>query len=131
MSRVKGKDTTPERLVRSALHAKGQRFRLHARDLPGRPDIVFRGDKVAVFVHGCFWHRHEGCPNCRTPKSRVDFWQSKFAANISRDEAALKKLQDIGWTAIVIWECQARSDTALDKAIEIISKARDTRRSRA
>ncbi len=70
MRRVKGADTTPERLVSSALHARGHRFRLHVRDLPGRPDIVFRGDRLAIFVHGCFWHRHPGCPHCRMPKSR-------------------------------------------------------------
>ena len=124
MSRVKGKDTTPERLVRSALHAEGQRFRLHARDLPGRPDIVFRGDRLAIFVHGCFWHRHEGCPHCRTPKSRVEFWEAKFAANVERDRVASARLTTMGWTIVTIWECEARDPQGLADAVRRVGVAR-------
>lgn len=124
MSRVRSKDTVPERLVRSALHAKGHRYRLQARDLPGRPDIVFRGDRLAIFVHGCFWHRHEGCPHCRTPKSRIDFWQDKFSANVARDEAATARLVGQGWTVETIWECEARDEAHLAAFVERITRVR-------
>src|SRR5579871_5380751 len=85
MSRIRGKGTKPELLVRCAAHRLGRRFRLHVRDLPGKPDLVFRRSKVALFVHGCFWHRHAGCPYCYTPKSNVQFWQEKFRKNVERD----------------------------------------------
>lgn len=85
MARVRHKDTKPEMMVRRTLHAAGVRYRLHAPELPGRPDIVIRGLRLAIFVHGCFWHRHEGCPHCRTPKSRVEFWEAKFSRNVERD----------------------------------------------
>lgn len=124
MSRVKGKDTTPEHLVRSALHARGHRFRLQACDLPGRPDIVFRGDRLAIFVHGCFWHRHEGCTHTRTPRTKVKFWSEKFAANKERDRAAVARLENDGWTVVIIWECDARDAARLQLAVEHVSSIR-------
>ncbi|MFC5343563.1 very short patch repair endonuclease [Brevundimonas staleyi] len=125
MSRVKGRDTRPEWIVRRALHGAGLRYRLQARDLPGRPDIVFRSRRLAVFIHGCFWHRHDD-PDCRltrTPKTRVDFWEAKFAANQVRDARDLAALRDAGWTVITIWECQLRDLRALDALVETIRAA--------
>ena len=113
MSRVKGKDTSPELRVRKAAHSLGLRFRLHRKDLPGKPDLVFPRYKTAVFVHGCFWHRHENCPKASTPKSRRDFWQDKFAANISRDERVSRELRDRGWVVETIWECETKIDGPL------------------
>ena len=106
MSRIRGKDTTPEILVRSALHRMGFRFRLHKRDLPGRPDIVLARYRTAVFVHGCFWHRHPGCTKAYTPKSRIRFWQSKFDQNIKRDAVVRDQLERLGWNVVVVWECE-------------------------
>ena len=124
MSRVRGTNTRPEMRVRRALHAAGHRFRLQARDLPGRPDIVFRGDRVAIFVHGCFWHRHEGCPHTRMPKSRLEFWTEKFAANVKRDRAAVTHLGDAGWTVLTIWECDTRNPDRLLLAVEEVTVIR-------
>lgn len=109
MARIRTKDTKPEMVVRRYLHGLGYRYRLHAKDLPGSPDIVFRRQKVAVFVHGCFWHRHQDCRLAYTPKSRRDFWEAKFAANRARDEAARKSLEADGWEVIVVWECKTRT----------------------
>lgn len=99
-------DTPPEKIVRSILYRLGYRFRLHRKDLPGRPDVVLPAHRVAVFVHGCFWHRHPGCSRTRTPKTRVEFWTAKFDRNVSRDEAAVNALREMGWTPIVVWECE-------------------------
>jgi DNA mismatch endonuclease (patch repair protein) len=107
MGRVRQKNSAPELLVRSALHRAGFRFRLHRRDLPGTPDIVLPARSAAVFVHGCFWHRHPGCRRTTTPKTRADFWNAKFARNIERDAAAIAALEEQGWTPVVIWECEA------------------------
>lgn len=106
MSRIRGKDTKPELVVRRLLHAEGFRYRLHAADLPGRPDIVFRSRKKLIFVHGCFWHQHDGCRNAVMPKTRTAFWSEKLAKNIARDQMVLNQLREKGWTALVIWECQ-------------------------
>lgn len=106
MGRVRSKNTRPEIAVRRLLHGMGYRFRLHRSDLPGRPDIVFPRKRVAVFVHGCFWHRHVGCPSTRTPKSRVAFWTGKFNDNMRRDRAARRALRRDGWRVLVVWECQ-------------------------
>lgn len=125
MRRVKGADTTPERLVRSALHARGHRFRLHVRDLPGRPDIVFRGDRLAIFVHGCFWHRHPGCPHCRMPKSRVDFWQGEICRERRARRCAAARLIADGWKVETIWECEARDATRLGAFVENVTQLRD------
>lgn len=105
MSRIRGRDTKPELIVRSLLHKMGFRFRLHRKDLPGKPDIVLPRYKTVIFIHGCFWHRHEGCKFAYSPKSRVDFWQSKFSCNINRDVIVKNKLEEAGWKVIVIWEC--------------------------
>lgn len=106
MRRVRGRDTGPEMKVRRLLHRRGYRFRLHVPDLPGRPDIVFRGRRIAIFVHGCFWHRHEGCKRTTTPKTRREFWQEKFAENQRRDAAAVALLEQGGWHAEIVWECE-------------------------
>jgi DNA mismatch endonuclease (patch repair protein) len=108
MSRVRGQDTKPEMAVRRALHALGFRFRLHDKRLPGRPDLVFPGRGKVVFVHGCFWHRHEGCTLARLPKSRLEFWIPKLEANRARDAAKLAALSEAGWRATVIWECELK-----------------------
>lgn len=108
MGRIRGKDTKPEMLVRRVAHGLGFRFRLHRRDLPGSPDLAFPGRRKAVFVHGCYWHRHAGCRYCYAPKSNVDFWEAKFAANQARDQKALEDLRSQGWDTLVIWECEAK-----------------------
>lgn len=106
MRSVRQRNTKPEMLVRSAAHGFGLRFRLHAKDLPGRPDLVFPRWKTAVFVHGCFWHRHVDCARATTPSSNVEFWQQKFVANVARDERSIAELQARGWAVHVIWECE-------------------------
>ena len=108
MSRIRAKDTQPEKLVRSTLHRAGYRFRLHRRDLPGRPDIVLPKYRTVVFVHGCFWHRHPGCRFAYTPKSRVAFWNEKFRRNVERDCRNVRALRALGWRVITVWECQAQ-----------------------
>lgn len=108
MARVKGKNTKPELLVRKELHRLGYRFRLHRRDLPGRPDIVLPKYKTAIFVHGCFWHRHPGCSKASTPKTRVDFWQDKFTTNMARDRRNEDALRSDGWQVLVVWECETK-----------------------
>lgn len=110
MSRIKGKDTQPELLVRSLLHKLGYRFRIHRKDLPGKPDIILPRYKTVVFVHGCYWHRHKGCKYAYTPKSRVSFWAEKFKGNVERDKKHQKQLKEMGWTVHVIWECEVEKD---------------------
>lgn len=106
MRNIRGKDTKPELLLRRALHALGFRYRLHQKGLPGRPDLVFPKYRAAVFVHGCFWHRHQGCPKATTPATREDFWKSKFAENTARDRRNIDQLQSAGWRVLVVWECE-------------------------
>lgn len=113
MSRIRGKDTGPELRVRQLAHALGFRFRLHRRDLPGSPDLVFASRRKAIFVHGCYWHRHTGCRYAYSPKSNKEFWQAKFAANVARDQIATKVLRELGWQVLVIWECETRDAEAL------------------
>ncbi|MFG1481187.1 DNA mismatch endonuclease Vsr [Xanthobacter sp. V4C-4] len=108
MSRIRGKDTNPEMIVRRIAHRLGFRFRLHRKDLPGSPDLVFPGRKKVVFVHGCYWHRHPGCRLAYEPKSNVEFWTAKFAANVARDQNAIAKLHAQSWDTLVIWECEAK-----------------------
>lgn len=107
MSGIRGKDTQPEWLVRLALHARGFRYRLHVRDLPGCPDIVLPRYRVVVFIHGCFWHGHD-CPMFRWPKTRADFWQVKIGRNQSNDERHLAALRMAGWRVAIVWECALR-----------------------
>lgn len=106
MGQIRGKDTKPEMAVRRVAHRLGFRFRLHRGDLPGSPDLVFPGRKKVVFVHGCYWHRHPGCRMAYEPKSNVEFWTKKFAANVARDEKALADLKSQGWDTLVVWECE-------------------------
>lgn len=120
MSRVKGMNTTPELAVRKAAHSLGLRFRLHRRDLPGTPDLVFPKWRVALFVHGCFWHRHPTCPKASLPKSNVDFWMEKFRRNIDRDVRVKDQLLYASWRYEVIWECEARNAEALRSRLEKI-----------
>ena len=110
MSRIRSKNTKPEMIVRSTLHKMGYRFRLHRKDLPGTPDIVLPKYKAVIFVHGCFWHRHQGCKNCYTPKSRTDFWKRKFQDTIVRDRRNTDELELLGWRDLVIWECETKQD---------------------
>ena len=106
MSRIRGKNTRPEVLLRSLLHRQGYRFRLHDQALPGRPDIVLKKYRAAVFVNGCFWHRHEGCPKATMPKSRVEFWKAKFKATVQRDKKNARQIKALGWRMITVWECE-------------------------
>lgn len=113
MSMVKSKDTKPEMRVRKKMHALGYRFRLHDKKLPGHPDIILKKYKTVIFVHGCFWHRHPGCPNTRAPKSRIDYWEEKFAKNIERDRKIWSELISMGWNVGVIWECETKDENQL------------------
>jgi DNA mismatch endonuclease (patch repair protein) len=118
MSAIRGKGTTPEMVVRRALHRLGIRFRLHSAALPGRPDIVIRNRHIAIFVHGCFWHRHEGCRYATTPSTRVHFWQEKFAQNVIRDWRNIEELQRLGWRTLVVWECALRKRGPEDPVVQ-------------
>lgn len=113
MSRIRGRDTTPELVVRRMAHRLGFRFRLHRKDLPGCPDIVFPRFRAAVFVHGCYWHRHKGCRYAYTPKSRVAFWLEKFNKNVAHDRRSEEALRNLGWRVLVIWECETQDEIAL------------------
>jgi len=105
MRAIKGRDTHPEIVLRKYLHSQGYRFRLHRKDLPGSPDLVLPRHNLAIFVHGCFWHRHSGCIYTTTPGTRTPFWEAKFEANVRRDRQACMKLQQQGWRVLVVWEC--------------------------
>lgn len=109
MSRIRSGDTKPERIVRSLLHQMGFRFRLHRKDLPGTPDIVLPKYHSVVFVHGCFWHRHENCKDCTTPKTNSEFWLEKFRKNVERDKRVTQKLEGMGWHVIIVWACEVRN----------------------
>jgi len=117
MRRVRSKDTKPELEVRRLVHSLGYRYRLHSGDLPGHPDLVFGTRRKVIFVHGCFWHRHEGCPRCRMPKSRVRFWKPKLNANRKRDIANQDKLAEMGWDFMIVWECELGNTDVLASAI--------------
>ena len=110
MSRIKGKDTKIEVEVRKYLFSKGYRFRKNDKRYPGKPDIVLPKYHVAIFVHGCFWHRHEGCKDATTPKTRTEFWLEKFDKNVKNDQIKQEKLRELGWKVIVIWECEIKKD---------------------
>lgn len=113
MSRVRNKDTKPELALRRLVHKLGDRYRLHGKDLPGRPDLVFKARRKVIFVHGCFWHRHDGCALCRWPKSRLDFWKPKLESNQERDRENQKRLSDLGWSFMVVWECELKDPEQL------------------
>ena len=108
MGLIRSTGTKPEMAVRKLLHSMGYRYRLHRRDLPGKPDLSFASRKAAVFVHGCFWHRHRGCALARLPKSRLDFWVPKLEGNAERDRRNIEQLTAIGWRSMVVWECEVR-----------------------
>jgi len=118
MSGIRGKDTKPELIVRSFLHRAGLRFRLHAK-LPGKPDLVFPRHRTVVFVHGCFWHRHDGCRYATTPASNPGFWQEKFTANVRRDAKVKQQLEELSWRVLVIWACQLKESSLKELAKEI------------
>ena len=111
MSRIRGKDTKPELILRKALHSLGLRYRLHEPGLPGKPDLVFPRYRTVVFMHGCFWHRHAGCNMATSPKSNVPFWLGKFEKNIARDNRVTTSLEEAGWRVLVVWECELGSAT--------------------
>lgn len=114
MSRIKSRDTTPELAVRKVLYGMGYRYRLHSAAVPGKPDIVLKRFRAAIFVHGCFWHRHPGCKFAYIPKSRVEFWTKKFEANVRRDETVKKQLSDLGWKFLTIWECETKNSETIE-----------------
>lgn len=114
MSRIKGKDTKPELLVRKFLHKNGFRYRLHVKDMPGKPDIVLPKYKTVIFIHGCFWHGHEGCKYYVVPKTRTDWWLNKINGNISKDSRAEAALILQGWEILKIWECELKSKTLIE-----------------
>ena len=114
MSAIKSKNTKPEIKVRKVLHSMGYRFRLHSKNLPGSPDIVLPKYKTVIFVHGCFWHRHENCKYASTPKTRQEFWEAKFRENINRDKLNQENLSLKGWKIIIVWECDIK-----DKNLQI------------
>ena len=118
MSRVKGRDTKPEKLVRSVVHRMGYRFRLHRRDLPGTPDIVLPRYAKVIFVHGCFWHGHKRCPRSGRPGTNKKFWNKKLDENIERDERIRRKLRRMGWRVLVVWECETRKPDKLLRKLE-------------
>lgn len=128
MGRIRGRDTKPELLLRSVLHREGLRFRLHAKTLPGRPDLVLPKYRIAIFVHGCFWHRHQACPFAYNPKSNAKFWQKKFGENVARDARKADELRRAGWRVMVVWECEVKRIS--EDPSNLIRKIRSVPRSR-
>ena len=124
MSAIKSKNTKPEIAVRKLLHSLGYRFRLHRKDLPGSPDIVLPKYKTVIFVHGCFWHRHENCKYASTPKTRQEFWNKKFKKNIERDLEIQETIKNIEWRSVVIWECETKNiDNLKEKIIDVFNES--------
>lgn len=117
MARITGKNTTPEVAVRQVAHSIGLRFRIHRRDLPGRPDLVLRKHRCVVFVNGCFWHQHEGCRRASSPKSNTGYWSAKLARNVARDIRNAEELERLGWRVVVIWECETKDRARLEEII--------------
>jgi len=115
MSRIRGKDTKPEKFIRNALHRIGYRYRLHVSDLPGKPDLVFPKYKAVIFVHGCFWHGHN-CHLFKWPKSRVEFWETKIMKNRENDNNSVNNLKTLGWRILLVWECAIKGKTKLESA---------------
>lgn len=113
MAQIRGKDTGPELKVRRIAHAMGLRFRLHRKDLPGRPDLILPKYRLAIFVHGCFWHRHHGCRRATMPATRTDFWQAKFACTVERDKRQIADLEASGWRVLVLWECGLKNEESI------------------
>ena len=121
MSGIRGRHTKPELLIRKALHGRGFRYRLHAKALPGKPDLLLPKHQAALFVHGCFWHRHDGCRFATTPATRSEFWAEKFSKNMSRDSLNLEKLKAAGWRIGIVWEC-AIKDRGADQVGEAVGQ---------
>jgi DNA mismatch endonuclease (patch repair protein) len=117
MARVRSKDTSPERIVRRALTNLGVRYRLNGKDILGRPDIVFKGRRRVIFVHGCFWHQHAKCRRAKRPTTRVEFWSRKLDGNVQRDKRTVKSLRAQGWSVLILWECQLSNVAALKKRL--------------
>ncbi len=117
MSRIRGKNTRPELIVRKLVYAAGYRYRLHVRKLPGSPDLVFAGRKKVIFVHGCFWHLHDNCKGSRIPKTRVEFWREKLHGNKLRDERTAETLRLAGWDVLVVWECELSDLNVLEHIV--------------
>lgn len=117
MKKIRRADTTPEMIVRRLLHRLGLRFRLQRRDLPGTPDIVLPRFSTVIFVHGCFWHRHDRCPKSTTPSTRREFWEKKFFANVTRDQVKQAELLALGWRVIIVWECETHDTVALSRRL--------------
>ena len=117
MSRIRKANTSPEMIVRRAAHRLGYRFRLHKRDLPGTPDLVFARHRKVIFVHGCFWHQHGGCRHATMPRTRTEYWVPKLARNVERDAATLRLLMDQGWLALILWECEVKDSERLQRLL--------------
>ena len=121
MSRIRSKNTKPEKLLRSLLHREGFRFRIHDARLPGKPDIVLPKYKTVIFVNGCFWHRHEGCKYTTTPATRRDFWEEKFSGTVQRDRIKQQQLEQMGWSVFTVWECEIKQDA--DQVLKYLTDA--------
>lgn len=117
MRAVRSRDTTPEMRVRRAAHRMRLRFRLHRKTLPGTPDLVFPKRKIAVFVHGCFWHRHINCSKASTPTSAIEFWAAKFESNVARDRRVRRRLRRLGWKVVTVWQCEVTTDSAAENVL--------------
>ncbi|MEO1039278.1 MAG: DNA mismatch endonuclease Vsr [Pseudomonadota bacterium] len=118
MARVRGKDTKPEMTVRRLVHALGYRYRLHRKDLPGKPDLVFSARRKVIFIHGCFWHGHDCKRGSRKPKQNAEYWQAKIAGNVKRDRETLARLDALGWRALTLWECALKDASALEAQLK-------------
>jgi DNA mismatch endonuclease (patch repair protein) len=125
MSRIQGKNTAPERTVRSVVHRLGYRFRLHRADLPGHPDLTLPRLGAVILVHGCFWHRHRGCQYAYSPRTRRAFWRDKFAGNARRDRRVKRQLAKTGWRVIVVWECETHDLPRLSNRLEGVLRELD------
>lgn len=117
MRRIRSKNTKPELLIRRLVHAMGYRYRLHSSDLPGKPDLVFRGRQKAIFVHGCFWHQHSACAEGRIPNSRREYWLPKLTRNQERDQTHLDTFAQMGWKTLILWECEVKDITVLQEQL--------------
>jgi DNA mismatch endonuclease (patch repair protein) len=124
MANIRTKHTTPELKVRSVAHRLGFRFRLHRKDLPGSPDVVFPRLRAALFIHGCFWHRHRACGKASIPATRPEFWAEKFGRNVARDAIAKRKLRRAGWRVLVIWECEIKDELKIANRLALFLGAR-------
>ncbi len=118
MARVRGTNTKPELAVRKRAHQMGLRYRLHRKDLPGSPDLVFPTRRKVIFVHGCFWHRHQGCAKSSSPKTNIEFWSKKFDQNVARDQRAYELLLNLNFEILIVWECQTKSNEEIDTLLK-------------